>query len=214
MRRSLLTAVGIMALVLAVPSAALAHHGRGHHHHHKTRAHHAKFRIMHIGATGTSVTGSPTNTAPTPPTTPTTPGPENAGTVTSYTGGVLTLTLNDGSTVSGKVTEGTRIDCVNATPTAPPTGTTGQPGEQGPGDDKGQGDDQSRGDMSQQGGKSSGEWQHGDQGNGGDDDQEEVQGNPGPPCDSSTLVAGAVVRAAELRIGPGGNEFESILLVS
>jgi hypothetical protein len=206
MRRSLLTAVGIMALVLAVPSAALAHRGRGHHHHHKTKAHHAKFRIMHIDAAGTSVTGSPTGT--TPPTTPTTsPTPENAGKVASYTGGVLVLTLNDGSTVSGKVTEDTRIGCVKETPTTTP----GQPGEQGPGDDKGQGDDQSGGDMSQHGDKGSGEWQH-DQGDGGDDDRGEVQGTPEPLCDSSALLAGAVVRAAELRIGPGGNEFENILL--
>lgn len=45
MRRSLLMAVGIMALTLAVPTAALAHHGRGHHHHHhKAKGHHARFR--------------------------------------------------------------------------------------------------------------------------------------------------------------------------
>jgi hypothetical protein len=211
MRRSILTALGLVALTLAVPSAALAHHGRGHHHHHKT--HHAQLRFMHIGVSGTSVTTSPTSTAPTTPTTPTTPPtPENAGKVASYTGGVLTLTLNDGSTVSGKVTEDTRIGCVKATPAMPPTGTPGQPGDQSPGDDNGEGDDQSRGDMSQ-GDKGSGEWQHGDQGSGGGDEgDEEVQGTPEPPCDSSLLVADAVVRAAELRIGPSGNEFENILL--
>jgi hypothetical protein len=213
MRRSILTVLGLLAIALAVPSAALAHHGRGHHHH-KAKGHHqAKLRFMHIGANGTSLTGSPTSTAPTAPTTPTTtpttPPPENAGKVTSYTGGVLTLTLNDGSTVSGKVTEDTRIGCVKATPTTPPSGTPGS--DQGPGDDNGQGDDQSRGDTNQQGDQGSGEWQ-GDHGNGSDDD-EEVQGTPEPPCDSSALVAGAVVRAAELRIGPSGNEFESILLV-
>ncbi|HWX87466.1 MAG TPA: hypothetical protein VNX67_04775 [Solirubrobacteraceae bacterium] len=207
MRRSILTALGLVALALAVPSAALAHHGRGHHHHHKP--HHARLHFMHIGASGTSVTTSPTNTAPATPTSPTTPPtPENAGKVASFTGGVLTLTLNDGSTVSGKVTEDTRIGCVRATPTMPPTGTPGQPGEDNSqGDDNGQGDDQSRGDMNQ-GDKGGDEWQQGD---GGDDDQ--VQGTPEPPCDSSALVAGAVVRAAELRIGPGGNEFESVLLV-
>lgn len=197
MRRGLLTAVGVMALVLAVPGAALAH-GRGHHHH-KAKAHHARFRIVHIGTTATT----PTTTTPT--TTP--PPPENAGTVASYTGGVLTLTLNDGSTVSGKVTNDTRIDCVKATPT-PPVG--GPPSDEGPGDDNGQGDDQSRGDMSQSG-QGKDEWQ-GDHGSGGDD-EEDVQGTPEPPCDSSALVTGAIVRFAELRIGPGGTEFESILLV-
>jgi hypothetical protein len=201
MRKSLLTVVGIVALALAVPSAALAHHGRGHHHHTaRTKAHHAKFRIVNIG------TVAPTTTTLTTPTTP--PAPENAGTVTSYTGGVLTLTLNDGSTVSGKVTADTRIGCIKATPTTP------QPGDQGQGDDNGQGDDQNRGDMNQQGDHESGEWQNGDHGNGDDNDDE--GGSPGasePPCDSSALVAGAVVRAAELRIGPGGTEFESVWLV-
>ena len=200
MRRSLLTATGITALALAMPGAALAHHGHGHHHHHKARAHahHAKFRMVHIG--------SVTTTTPPTPATPTPPTPENAGTVTSYTGGVLTLTLNDNSTVSGKVTNETRIRCVKATPTTPPTT---EPGAEGPGDDNGQGDDQNRGDMSQQqGDHGQGEWRHGD-----DDDDGPGAGEPEPPCDSSSLVPGAVVRAAELRIGPAGTEFESVLLV-
>jgi hypothetical protein len=196
-----------MALALAVPSAALAHHGRGHHHH-KAKAHHATFRLVHIGASGVITTG-PTGTGPTTttPTTPTTP--ENAGTVASYTNEVLTLTLNGGSTVSGKVTNDTKIECVKATPTTPTTTGSGPTDDQSQGDDNGQGDDQSGGDMSQQGDHESGESQ-GDDGQGGDD---EVQGTPEPPCDSSALVAGAVVRAAELRIGPGGTEFESIVLV-
>jgi hypothetical protein len=202
MRRRLLTAVGITALALAVPSVALAHHGRGHHHHHhKTKVHHPKFRIVHIGSPAAAPTAPPTTT---PPTTP--PAPENAGSVTSYTGGVLTLTLNDGSTVSGKVTERTRIRCVKATP---PMGAE-PPTDRGPGEDNGQGDDQGRGDMSQQqGNHDSGGW-HGEDGN---DDDDGVQGAPEPPCDSSSLVTGAIVRAAELRIGPGGTEFESLLLV-
>jgi hypothetical protein len=129
--------------------------------------------------------------------------------VASYTNGLLTLTLNDGSTVSGKVTEDTRIRCVKATPT-PPVGIGGPPTDEGPGDDNGQGDDQDRGDMNQ-GDHGPGGWQHGDQGNDGDDDDEPVATEP--PCDSSALVTGTVVRAAELRIGPSGTEFEGVLLV-
>ncbi len=204
MKRSLLTVTGITALALAMPGAALAHHGRSHHHHHhkaKVHAHHAKFRMVHIGSATTVPPPAPT-TPPTPPT------PNNAGTVTSYTNGVLTLTLNDGSSVSGKVTNETRIRCVKAVPTTPPST---EPGTEGPGDDNGQGDDQNRGDMSQgQGDHGQGEWQHGDD---GDDDGGPGAGEPEPPCDSSSLVAGAVVRAAELRIGPGGTEFESVWLV-
>lgn len=195
MQRSLLTAMGITALALAMPGAALAHNGHGrHHHHHRARAHahHAKFRLVHIGP----ATSTP---APAPATTPT---PENAGTVTSYTNGLLTLTLKDGSTVSGKVTNETRIGCVKTMPTTPAPGA----GDQGQGEDNGQGDDhQNRGDMSRHGDHGSGDWRH------GDDDAPTTE--PGPPCDSSALVTGAVVRAAELRIGPGGTEFECVLLV-
>jgi hypothetical protein len=199
MRRTLLTAVGVFTLALAVPGAALAHHGHSRHHHHKAKAHHAKFRFRHIGAVGAGASGPTGPTGATGPSGP--PTPENAGTVTSYTNNVLTLTLNDNSTVSGKVTERTRIECVKATPP-----TEGQAGDQSPGDDSGEGDDQSRGDMSQ-----SGEgW--GDHKDGGDDDGGEV-GTAEPPCDTSLLVPGAAVRAAELRIGPGGTEFESIVLV-
>jgi hypothetical protein len=198
MRRTLLTAVGVVALALAVPGAALAHHGHSRHHH-KAKAHHAKFHFRHIGAVGAGASGPTGPTGATGPSGP--PAPENAGTVTSYTNNMLTLTLNDNSTVSGKVTEGTRIECVKATP---PTG--GEPGDRSQGDDSGEGDDQNRGDMSQSG---EGWGEHKD---GGDDDGGEV-GAAEPPCDTSLLVPGAIVRAAELRIGPGGTEFESIVLV-
>jgi hypothetical protein len=201
MKRGLLTVTGVATLALAMPGAALAHHGRGHHHHHhkaRVHAHHAKFRMIHIGPVATPSPPTPTTPSPTPPT------PANAGTVTSYTNGVLTLTLNDNSTVSGKVTNETRIRCVKATPTTPPTS---EPGAEGPGDDNGQGDDQNRGDMSEHhGDHGQGGWRHGDDGGPG-------AGEPEPPCDSSSLVPGTVVRAAELRIGPAGTEFESVLLV-
>jgi hypothetical protein len=196
MRLRLLTVVGALALALAVPSAALAHHGGGrHHHHHKGKAHHARFHFKHVGPSGVS---GPTTTSTEPPA----PAmPENAGKVASYEKEVLTITLNDNSTVSGKVSANTHIRCLSAT--APPS--TG-PGDQGPGDDKGEGDDQSRGDMSQSGGG----W--GDH-KGGRDDDDGPRGTPEPPCDTSLLAAGAVVRSAELRIGPSGNEFECVVLV-
>lgn len=209
MRLRLLTAVGALALALAVPSAALARHGGGHHHHkgHHSKAHHARFHFLHIGARGAAGPAGPSGpTGPTGPSGPTGPtGPENAATVTSYstTTNMLELTLTDKSTVSGKVTSDTRIECVSATPSA-------EPGGEGPGDDSGQGDDQSRGDMSQ-GDQSGEDWSWGDHKDGGDDDGE--VGIAEPPCDTSALVPGAVVRAAELRIGPSGNEFESIVLV-
>lgn len=207
MRRNILTAVGLMALALAAPSAALAHRGRGHHRHHK--AHHAQIRFMHIGSAGTKVTASPNSATPTAPTPPAAT-PANAGAIASYTGGVLTLTLADGSTVSGKITEDTRIECVPQASSGPPSDTPGPPTDRGTGDDNGSGDDQSRGDMNEPGDKGSGAGQQDSQG--GDDDEEEVKASAEPPC-SSLLLAGTAVRAAELRIGPNGNEFENVLLV-
>lgn len=222
MKRSLLTALGITALVFAAPAAALARGGHGHHHkHHKgmrlARRHgHAAFHLVHLGATtSTAGAGTGTATGPTAPTTPpsgTTPSPESAGTVASYTNGLLTLTLTDGSTVSGKVTNATRIECVKATtaPSSQEPESGAQSGDDGPGDDRGEGDDQSRGDMSQNGGHESDEISGESQGG---DDGLEVQGPVEAPCDSSALVAGVVVRSAELRVGPSGSEFESIVLV-
>ena len=148
----------------------------------------------------------------TDPLPPTTPAPENAGKVASYTGGVLTLTLNDGSSVSGKVTNATRIECVSAT--VPPPGP-GQGNENGPGDDNGEGNNNHQGD--QQGGDqppapSTGapQWMHSENGN---DDDEEGPAASEPPCDTSALSTGAIVRQAELRIASGGTEFESVELV-
>jgi hypothetical protein len=199
MRLRLLTVVGALALALAVPSAALAHHGRGHHHHHKAKAHHAKFRFEHIGANGVS---GPTMT-PSSPTTPSPTTPANAGKVTSFEKEMLTITLGDGSTVSGTVTSETKIECVPATPA-----TGAESGDKSPGDDMGEGDDQSRGDMSQDD-----QSEEGSQDDRQDGDEDEQEGAAEPPCDSSLLVPGTVVHSAELRIGPSGNEFENIVLV-
>ena len=200
MKLRLLTIMGALALALALPSAALAHHGRGHHHHHHkagSKARHARFRFEHVGSTGV---GAPTPT----PSTPTPPTAENAGKVASNEKEVLTITLNDNSTVSGKVTADTHIRCISAV-TPPST----EPGQEGPGDDNGQGDDQDRGDMNQ--GERSGEGWGDHKDGGGDDDG--PQSTPEAPCDTSLLVAGALVHSAELRIGPSGNEFECIVLV-
>jgi hypothetical protein len=205
MRLRLLTFAGAVALALAVPSAALAHHGHHHsRHHHAARAHHAKFHFERIGPAGVSAQTT-TPSAPTTPTTPTTTN-ENAGKVTSYEKEVLTITLNDNTTTaSGKVTADTRIVCVPATTTP----TTTEPGDKSPGDDSGEGDDQSRGDMSQSGGG----WGD-DQGDQGDDDGSGGPATaPEPPCDTSLLVSGTLVRAGELRLGPSGAEWEFLVLV-
>jgi hypothetical protein len=221
MRRLLLIAAGLAALTLSAPGAALASHG--HHRHHKRRAHHAKVRFEHIGPTGTSTTGSGAGPGGgNPPATPS--APENAGKVASYTGGVLNLTLNDGSSVSGKVTNATRIECLSATTPPPGTGQDNGPGDDnGPSDDNGLGEENGPGDDNHGGNRQEGDQQPPVPGAGapqamggtdGDDDGEAGQTPASePPCDTSALIPGAVVRQAELRIGPSGTEFESIEVV-
>jgi hypothetical protein len=85
----LLIGVGLLALALAAPTVASAH-GRHHrHHHHK-----------HHKAHGADLSG------------------RAAGTIASFDGTTLTLTLANGSTVSGAVTDDTDIDLIEAVPVA------------------------------------------------------------------------------------------------
>ena len=96
MRRILTTALASSLLALALPAAASAHHGRHHHRHH--HRHHAR----------TVVFARPSTTAPSnSPTQPT----EAVATIASFENGVLKIALWDGSTVSGKVTDMTEIEC-------------------------------------------------------------------------------------------------------
>jgi hypothetical protein len=60
-------------------------------------------------------------------------GDENAGTVATFTGGVLTITLAKGGTLAAKVTPDTEIECDDATAKA---------SSDGPGDDDNEGDNE------------------------------------------------------------------------
>jgi hypothetical protein len=123
MRRILVAPLASLALALAVPGVALAHHGRRHHHstsHFSSHHRHGK-HLLRFG----SASDVTSQTAPAAPA-------ENAGIVESFENGVLTIKLADGSPVKGRVTEATRLRCV---PAAPPSGTTDD-------DDQGDGGDQ------------------------------------------------------------------------
>jgi hypothetical protein len=200
MRRALLSAFGIAALALATPGAALAHH----HHHHKakSRAHRAGAHFVHIGINGAippsgPVAGGDTKSASEPSTTP----GEGAGKIASFAEGVLTITLNDGSTVAGKVTSRTEIKCEKAQATPPPTTE---------GDKESEDSSTTSEDSNREGDDRSGE--EGDEEGSGDDG--DIESAPEPPCDTSALTPGTVVREAELRISSTeGAEFESIELV-
>jgi hypothetical protein len=183
MRRISLIAMALAALALAVPGAALAH-GRSHHpkkSHRVRHSHRVRSHIRHFVAAN-----------PTAPPTTTTPS-DNAGTVASFTGGVLTLTLNDGSTVSGKVTAATEIECQSAMTVSGDARRRGA--DRGPGGDNG-GDNQGGGDQ-------------GDDNGGGEDNG----GGNGATCDSAALVSGAVVHGADLKVDSTGATFRKIEIV-
>jgi hypothetical protein len=120
-------------------------------------------------------------------------GDEKAGTVTSFTGGVLIVHLFNGEDVKGTVDNDTEIECEGAPPMTAPTTAVPRKADDGPGDDDdhgGPGDDDEDGDDDQ-----------------GDDD------NEGQSCDASKLVAGAVVKEAELKATAAGLVFEKIELI-
>ncbi len=183
MRRVMFT-IATVLVAAAVPASALAHHHNARHH---ARAHHAKIRRFGDQST--------------PPTT--TNSSDNAGTVQSFTGGVLTTALNDGSTVKGMVTNDTELECTAAMQAST---TTHEDGDGG-------GGDQNSGDNNQGSGGN-------DQ---GDNDQNEAQGkdqnedqNEGGAmnCSTSSLTPGAVVHEATLRIGGSGAVWQKVELVS
>jgi hypothetical protein len=184
----------MMVLAIAPASALARHHHRRHHH----RVHHARIERF-----GSDVSSTPTTSSPS----------ENAGTVASFSGGVLTIKLGDGSTVSGMVTGDTELEC-----TAPDqTQTAGDSGDGGAGDQN-SGDEQSSGsdeNQAQGSGDQSGEDQ-GDAAEQNDQAENENENDPGEEnaCATSSLTPGTVVRAAELRISSSGSLWKQLELGS
>lgn len=210
MRRTIMAIASALAIVLAAPGMALAHHhASGHHgkHHARHRAHGARVIKFAPVEEGKGAEGS----------TETTTTSEGAGTVASFEGEVLKIKLNDGSEVGGKVTEDTRLLCIS--PTAARSG-----------DDEGAGDDQSVDDEGDH---------HGDEAGSNDgsgDEGGEVSGEDGSTlsahdssfagddssggdegaaqsCETSALTPGTMVREAELRLTASGAVWESVVLM-
>jgi hypothetical protein len=193
MRRVFLTAVASSALALAVPGVASAQHGKRHQSH-RASSHKRHHRHAHIVRFGTLATASTPSSSASSPATPSSP----AGTVASFTGGVLTITLSDKSTVSGKVTEQTELECRSPAPTASASSHDG-----------GDRHDSSGSASSQQAGSQSGDGEQGeDQGEDqGDDDQGAQQS-----CTTAALAMGAVVQDAELSISSAGAVWHKVEL--
>jgi hypothetical protein len=136
---------------------------------------------------------------------------ENAGTVTAFANGELTITLFDGGTLTGKVTEDTEIKCDKDDATT--ASASHDPGDDDEGDDD-QGDDPGDDD---EGDDDRGDWGHGDRGDDGsgkcrhgDDDGD--HDNDDEECGPEALVAGAAVEEAELKISSDGRTWTEIEL--
>jgi hypothetical protein len=170
----------VATLSLAAPSAALAHHGERHHHH-RGRHHHVHVLAFHAQA---------------PASAPSSTSADSAGTIASFNEGVLTIKLNDGSTVSGKVDDGTEIECPVMTASAADSGR----GHGDEGDDHDRFDDNGRDDPA--------EVHHGDCP--GHDDRGGVADRQ--HCTTAALVPGASVEEAFLAIGSQGARWVKVEL--
>jgi hypothetical protein len=191
MRRMILV-VATSSLVLAIgPASALARHHSTHHKRHHARHHARVHRVTHRRFGDLS---NPT----TPTTTPgTTPSSDAVGTVDSFTNGTLTIKLNNGSTVSGMVTNETEIECSSAMSSL--SSDLRRDGDGGNGSSGGSDGQDSQGDQNSGGSD--------DNGPGDDEGQQQA-------CTSASLTSGASVRGAELKISSAGAVWDKVDLIS
>lgn len=182
MRRTTISLSAVLMLLAFAPAGALAHN--------QHRRHHRHARVERFGR---DVTGAPMSSS----------SADNAGTVQSFSNGVLTIMLGDGSTVSGAVTDGTEIECM-----APEQSQAiHEDGDGGSGDQSASDDQSGSGDQSGSD----------DQAEGQDDndaaeqnDENQMENN----CSTADLSQGTVVHEAELRISSAGAVWKKLELGS
>ena len=135
---------------------------------------------------------------------------ENAGTVASFANGVLAIKLVDGTTLSGKVTEQTEIECETAGRFESDERGDDDDGDRGDRDDAEDEDGDDRGRGGGDGDDEDGDDREDDDGargsGAGDDDDETA-------CDPEALTAGTVVHEAELNASSDGAVFTEVELV-
>ncbi len=154
-------------------------------------------------------------------------GQQNAGTVVTFTNGVLTIAGFGGATVSGTVDATTQIECRNtaqtesdddATATPPHLAVTASGGHSGDGES---GDDSTSNPPTLMNPgttpttpptQGSGDHHGGGDDNGSDDNQGDGHGQVAG-CDATALVAGAVVHEADLSVTSTGNVWHEIKIV-
>jgi hypothetical protein len=140
-------------------------------------------------------------------------GQEDAGTIASFDGTTLTITLFHGQMVSGLVTDSTEIKCDNGDDQGDEDedGTGGDDdSNSGPG---GGGDDKAAAHTSAKDGGTDddpGDDDPGDDDNGDNDNGD--QGDDGHMCSTADLVPGAVVQEASIELSHGDAVFEEIEL--
>jgi hypothetical protein len=148
-------------------------------------------------------------------------GAEHAGTIASFTNGVLTINLFGGGSIAGQVTDATELKC-ESTATASSDGDGGNSGPGG-GDDKsgsggsgsGSGDDQSGSTQSDDpAGHDQGDDDTNEQGDDNDDDQGDDNGGQAgdQSCGTDQLTAGREVDEAELNLSNGTATFKEVKL--
>jgi hypothetical protein len=167
MTRSIKLAVCVALVALAVPAVALATH------------HNAPSRSWERHHHHSTQTGATT--------------PSSAGTVSSYSGGKLTIALAGQGSVTGLVTDATRIRCL---------GDRGRhEGHRFDHEHHGDGDTGSSGPA-------------GDTGSSGPAGDTGANGptTPPAPCDSTLLTGGESVIGATVELSPRGAFFEEIIL--
>lgn len=194
--------VGVISLLLiALPGTAAArnHHQRHHGHHgqrhHGQRRHHGHQRHHQTGTTSD----------------------DNAGTIASFDGTTLVITLTDGSSASGLVTDATEIKCEsNSGDTGDDDGDNGDTGDDDNGDT---GDDDTGGGGGDDGAAvarthraASDQGTSDDDDNGDNDDNDDGDTGEGQ-CTTADLTPGTVVQDAELSDVNGQATFTEIDLV-
>jgi hypothetical protein len=134
-----------------------------------------------------------------------------AGTIQSFDAdtGRLTISLLDGNTVSGLVTDRTRIKCEDEH--APDIAHLRR-GEPEPGDDRGGRGEEEPGDDNGGHGEEPGD-DHGGNDNSGQGPSGHDDNGTGANCTTSDLIDGAVVQKAELELEHGTATFDEVELV-
>jgi hypothetical protein len=213
----LITSTAATFLAVALPPAVATAGGHHHRHHHKG----AHARLQSFGTSS-----------------PTAPANDSAGTVTSFTGGVLTIKLTDGSSVTGKVTTATELKCEAA-----PVSSMARIADHGGSEDGGPSGDNSSSGNDAHGGENNSSGNDGHDGPGSNDSQSQSSSTPvvdssddngqhadepqppageqtaegedkqGEACEMSSLTEGTTVRNAELSVTSTGATFLEVEII-